>query len=34
MRIWGSSIVSDTICHSVIQNLHLINQDPFKFVEQ
>jgi hypothetical protein len=33
MRIWGSSVVVDTICHSVIQNLHLID-DPFGFVER
>ena len=34
MRIWGSSVVCDTICHSVLQNLDKINEDPFKFVEK
>jgi hypothetical protein len=34
MRIWGSSIIPDTICHSVLQNLDKIQEDPFKFVER
>ena len=33
MRIWGSSVVVDTICHSVLQNLHVID-NPLEFVQQ